>query len=242
MFGSLKKKLLRKNSHPVSDPRTDATTSPTSPNTPKPTVPRGPGLSAQQGNNSFASSSPATRRPSKCYIKSLRSRFGTNIRKDRSTMNPFSSPSEAPPAYTPGPSQPTNTNTPQSSVTGTDADPYAFLKSFDTVFLIDDSGSMAGRSWKETGKALETITPICTQRDADGIDIYFLNHPDSPLSRQYVPAAQPRQASASTRSSSRTSRATKRTPKPPSQSTSLSSPTASPRTTSRARLFRLLRN
>jgi hypothetical protein len=40
---------------------------------------------------------------------------------------------------------------------------------------------MAGRSWKETGKALETITPICTQRDADGIDVYFLNHPDSSL-------------------------------------------------------------
>jgi uncharacterized protein YegL len=58
-------------------------------------------------------------------------------------------------------------------------DAYAFLKTFDTVFLIDDSGSMAGRSWRETGKALETITPICTQRDADGIDIYFLNHPDS---------------------------------------------------------------
>jgi hypothetical protein len=36
-----------------------------------------------------------------------------------------------------------------------------------------------GRSWRETGKALETITPICTQRDADGIDIYFLNHSDS---------------------------------------------------------------
>lgn len=38
---------------------------------------------------------------------------------------------------------------------------------------------MAGRSWRETGKALQTITPICTARDADGIDIYFLNHPDS---------------------------------------------------------------
>lgn len=38
---------------------------------------------------------------------------------------------------------------------------------------------MAGRSWRETGKALETITPICTERDADGIDIYFLNHPDA---------------------------------------------------------------
>ncbi|KAH8627376.1 hypothetical protein IG631_17144 [Alternaria alternata] len=60
-------------------------------------------------------------------------------------------------------------------------DPYDFLKSFDTVFLIDDSGSMAGRSWKDTAAALEKIATICTQRDADGIDIYFLNHPTNPI-------------------------------------------------------------
>ncbi|KAL1598334.1 hypothetical protein SLS59_007018 [Nothophoma quercina] len=67
-------------------------------------------------------------------------------------------------------------------------DQYAFLKSFDTIFLIDDSGSMAGRSWRETGKALETITPICTERDADGIDICFLNHPDSSLYKNVTTA------------------------------------------------------
>ena len=38
---------------------------------------------------------------------------------------------------------------------------------------------MAGRSWRETAEALKTITPICTQHDADGIDIYFLNEKDS---------------------------------------------------------------
>ena len=54
--------------------------------------------------------------------------------------------------------------------------PYAFLTQFDTVFLIDDSGSMAGRSWRETSAALSAITPICTAQDSDGIDIYFLNH------------------------------------------------------------------
>lgn len=67
-------------------------------------------------------------------------------------------------------------------------DQFAFLKSFDTIFLIDDSGSMAGRSWRETGKALETITPICTERDADGVDIFFLNHPDSSLYRNVTTA------------------------------------------------------
>jgi hypothetical protein len=53
---------------------------------------------------------------------------------------------------------------------------YAFLTQFDTVFLIDDSGSMAGRSWREIKKAFSAITPIYTAHDADGIDIYFINH------------------------------------------------------------------
>ena len=54
-------------------------------------------------------------------------------------------------------------------------DPYAFLSSFDAIFLIDDSGSMAGRSWREVREALRSITPICTAHDKDGIDVYFLN-------------------------------------------------------------------
>jgi uncharacterized protein YegL len=54
--------------------------------------------------------------------------------------------------------------------------PYAFLTQFDTIFLIDDSGSMAGRSWRETKQALSAIAPICTAHDEDGIDIYFLNN------------------------------------------------------------------
>lgn len=35
---------------------------------------------------------------------------------------------------------------------------------------------MQGRSWREVQSALASITPICTQHDADGVDIYFLNH------------------------------------------------------------------
>jgi len=104
-------------------------------------------------------------------------------------MNPFRSPDDNPPAYTPGPAQQNNIGASNAIAASTDSDPYAFLKTFDTLFLIDDSGSMAGRSWKETGKALQTITPICTQRDADGIDIYFLNHPDSSLYKNVVSAS-----------------------------------------------------
>lgn len=58
-------------------------------------------------------------------------------------------------------------------------DPYAFLGDFDTVFLIDDSSSMHGESWNQTQSALESIVPICTAHDTDGIDIYFLNKQDS---------------------------------------------------------------
>src|ERR1700760_359372 len=62
-------------------------------------------------------------------------------------------------------------------------DRYSFLRSFDTVFLIDDSGSMVGRSWRETKDALAAIAPICTSYDADGIDMYFLNTKDNPFFR-----------------------------------------------------------
>ncbi|KAL6809097.1 hypothetical protein GGI42DRAFT_230541 [Trichoderma sp. SZMC 28013] len=58
-------------------------------------------------------------------------------------------------------------------------DPFAFLSFFDTVFLIDDSGSMAGKSWNEAADVLRAITPICTAHDKDGIDLYFLNHKSS---------------------------------------------------------------
>jgi hypothetical protein len=79
---------------------------------------------------------------------------------------------DAPPAYSAAPVQTSKPST--TSQQPTDS-PYAFLSQFDTVFVIDDSGSMAGRNWRETAEALSAITPICTQQDADGVDIFFLN-------------------------------------------------------------------
>ena len=81
-------------------------------------------------------------------------------------------PAEAPPAYSP----PQNNTVVPGAMSVSGDSPYSFLTQFDTVFLIDDSGSMAGRSWRETQAALSAITPICTTHDSDGIDIYFLNH------------------------------------------------------------------
>jgi uncharacterized protein YegL len=85
---------------------------------------------------------------------------------------PAASDMGPPPAYSP----PDATAFMPGPMQTTADSPYAFLTQFDTIFLIDDSGSMAGRSWRETKEALAAITPICTAHDEDGIDIYFLNN------------------------------------------------------------------
>jgi len=125
---------------------------------------------------------PATRRPGELTVNGC-PHFKRLINQPARQTNPFRDPGDAPPAYSPAPNAAPVVQTPTVSVTPAAAqgadDPYTFLYSFDTVFLIDDSGSMAGSRWRETADALETITPICTAHDADGIDIYFLNHPDS---------------------------------------------------------------
>jgi uncharacterized protein YegL len=123
--------------------------------------------------NPFTNASPATRRP------------------DRAGVNAFTVPSnEPPPAYTAAPNAKSApavafdlpppsaapAPAPVASTPEGEEDPYAFLSTFDTTLLIDDSGSMAGRSWREVSQALRTIVPIVTEHDKDGIDVYFLNH------------------------------------------------------------------
>lgn len=62
---------------------------------------------------------------------------------------------------------------------GIDVDDYgetlAFLRCFDTMFLVDDSAAMAPY-WADVKALLERITPICAKYDPDGIDVFFLNH------------------------------------------------------------------
>ncbi|KAI9672069.1 MAG: hypothetical protein M1831_001882 [Alyxoria varia] len=151
--------------------------------------------SDRNSNNPFGSS-PATRRPGKLFRSSnspQQNRLTPSL-PDRPGMNAFTTPStEPPPPYTAAAGSSTmpgdaaapqfmhaGPSTGQSAADVTD-DQYSFLKTFDTVFLIDDSGSMAGRNWRECSSALEAITPICTAYDADGIDIFFLNAPDMPV-------------------------------------------------------------
>ncbi|KAK8043783.1 hypothetical protein PG994_012621 [Apiospora phragmitis] len=62
---------------------------------------------------------------------------------------------------------------------GVDVDDYgetlAFLRCFDTMYLIDDSAAMAPY-WNDVKALLERLTPITVKYDPDGIDIFFLNH------------------------------------------------------------------
>ncbi|KAJ7631882.1 hypothetical protein DFH06DRAFT_1223147 [Mycena polygramma] len=109
--------------------------------------------------------------------------------------------SEAPPAYTPpaddyidavstakqtaylkAASSPDWLNKPMRKETLEDA--LLMLKKYDTVVLMDDSGSMtlAGSNksktrWSEACDALEKLADIAAEYDTDGIDIYFLNSP-----------------------------------------------------------------
>lgn len=69
-------------------------------------------------------------------------------------------------------------------------DPYAFLRSFDTIIIIDDSGSMAGQRWQQTAEALASIVPITTYYDSDGIDLFFLNAQPLPSHRNIKTPAQ----------------------------------------------------
>lgn len=57
----------------------------------------------------------------------------------------------------------------------TGEDPLDMLHDFDTVFLVDDSTSMAGERWNQARAALMEVAEVAARYDDDGVDIYFLN-------------------------------------------------------------------
>lgn len=119
-----------------------------------------------------------TRRPGKRSRASLRTSRPLIHQTAAPSSNPFHSASsfDAPPAYSEAPNAAPQPSPVRENAAPAADDAYSFLDKFDTVFLIDDSGSMAGGLWRQTADALMTITPICTAHDQDGIDIHFLNH------------------------------------------------------------------
>ncbi|EGY22602.1 hypothetical protein HYQ45_014855 [Verticillium longisporum] len=172
-FGSVKDKLSRKSSDTTpSDPTTNKNIASARAPSPAPapaqaSAPAPTPAARTTNNNPFSNPSPATRRPEPppAYADVPSIEVGTGPMPQN--------PTPAPRSTSPAPS-----HTSQVSLTSVtnEEDPYAFLAQFDTVFVIDDSGSMAGRSWREVKDALRAITPICTAHDADGIDLFFLNH------------------------------------------------------------------
>lgn len=68
-------------------------------------------------------------------------------------------------------------------------DPLDLLKTFDTVLIVDDSGSMqlapesgGPTRWEEARDALAGLVSLVKDRDPDGIDVHFLNSPRNLLS------------------------------------------------------------
>ena len=51
----------------------------------------------------------------------------------------------------------------------------AMLKKYDTIFVVDDSDSMAGIRWKTAAKVLARIAAIAIKYDRNGVDIRFFN-------------------------------------------------------------------
>lgn len=54
-------------------------------------------------------------------------------------------------------------------------DDLSILKNYDTVFVIDDSGSMEGSRWKQAREALQEVVEMAVKWDKNGVDIHFLN-------------------------------------------------------------------
>ncbi|KAL2038882.1 hypothetical protein N7G274_008404 [Stereocaulon virgatum] len=52
---------------------------------------------------------------------------------------------------------------------------YARLRKYDTVFLVDDSGSMYGKRWDMTKEVVAAIARIAVKYDNDGVDVRFFN-------------------------------------------------------------------
>ena len=65
-------------------------------------------------------------------------------------------------------------------------DHFEYLEKFDTIFVIDDSASMAGTRWIEVKEAVIRCARIVLAYDMDGVDIYFLNSSANDVSRVHA--------------------------------------------------------
>lgn len=84
----------------------------------------------------------------------------------------FSSGSQDPEVLADPP--PPYTLPPEFVQAGFKEDDLAILRDYDTVIILDDSGSMSIR-WGEACKALSKLAAVASEYDRDGIDVHFLN-------------------------------------------------------------------
>jgi len=64
---------------------------------------------------------------------------------------------------------------PEFAAAGIKEDDLAILKDYDTVLIVDDSGSMEPL-WSQACRALSALAVVASRYDKNGIDIHFLNH------------------------------------------------------------------
>lgn len=67
---------------------------------------------------------------------------------------------------------------------------YGGLRKYDTVFLIDDSGSMWGRRWYIASKVLADVAAIAVKYDRNGVDLKFFNEPLEDEERKNIDTAE----------------------------------------------------
>ncbi|CAE6477115.1 unnamed protein product [Rhizoctonia solani] len=131
--------------------------------------------------NTSQTASPHRRSASSASHTIQAAHRANNIASQRSNSTPIGhNIASQPPAYSAVPetipeAPPRRMN---NAVTAGAENALELLKEYDTVFLIDDSGSMAGGLWTQAGRALAGVATVASQYDDDGIDIYFLNSKD----------------------------------------------------------------
>ncbi|KAI5123394.1 hypothetical protein M0805_006102 [Coniferiporia weirii] len=62
-----------------------------------------------------------------------------------------------------------------SSASSSTENPLELLRRYNTVFIVDDSSSMAGERWTEAREALASLADTAARYDMNGIDVHFLN-------------------------------------------------------------------
>ncbi|CAE6396802.1 unnamed protein product [Rhizoctonia solani] len=131
------------------------------------------------GNSAPQTPSPHRRAASSASHTIQAAHRANNVASQRNSPMPVGlNIAPQPPAYSSVP-ETIHEAPPRMNVVTTGAEnALELLKEYDTVFLIDDSGSMAGGLWAQAGRALAGVATVASQYDDDGIDIYFLNSKD----------------------------------------------------------------